>query len=106
MRQRANWERSRDDRVLSCALAQALSPLQGGSASRIIERPDKLQFLQQLFVAKFGNGKQIRSEQDQAIYVGISNSTNRLAEMDENGGDKKEENENKNGEVSAAGPNP
>ena len=44
--QRANRERSRDDHVLSCVLAQPLSPFQGGSASRIIERPGKLQLLQ------------------------------------------------------------
>ena len=83
-------------------MAQALSPLQGGSSSRTIERLGWLQLLQYLF-AKFGNGKQIRSEQDQTIYVGISNPTNRLGEMDENGDDKKEKNENKKGEVSAAG---
>ena len=87
-RQRANRECSRDGRILSCALAQALNPLQGGSISRTTERPGKLQFLQQMSVTRFGNGKQIRSEQDQAIYVGISNPTNRLAEMDENKRDK------------------
>ena len=41
-RQRANRERSRDDRILSCVLAKTLSPFQGGSVSRIAERPSKL----------------------------------------------------------------
>ena len=94
-RQRANRERSRDDRTLSCALTQALSPLQGGSASRTTERPGKLQFLQQLSVTRFEKGKKIRSEQDQAIYVGISNPINRLAGMNENGGGKNMEKDKK-----------
>ena len=41
-RHRANQERSRDDRVLLCALAQALNLLQGGSVSRTTKRPGKL----------------------------------------------------------------
>ena len=41
-KQRANRGRSRDNCVISCALARALSPLQGGSASRITEKPSKL----------------------------------------------------------------
>ena len=44
-RQRANRECSRDDRVLSCALVQALNPLQGGSVSRTTKRSGKLQLL-------------------------------------------------------------
>ena len=34
MKQRANRGRSRDNRIISCALAKALNPLQGGSAPR------------------------------------------------------------------------
>ena len=37
--QRVNRDRSRDDCILSCALARALNPLQGGSAPRNTERP-------------------------------------------------------------------
>ena len=58
-RQRPNRERSRDDRVLSCALMQALNPLQGGSVSRTTERSGKLQLLQQMAVTRFADGKQI-----------------------------------------------
>ena len=58
-RQRANRERSRNDRVLSRILADTLSPLQGGSGSRIAERPSKLQVLQQFAVAGSGEGRNI-----------------------------------------------
>ena len=43
------------------------------------ETPSKLQILQQFAVAGSGNGNSIRSETDQAIYVGITSPTNRLA---------------------------
>ena len=78
-RQRANRERSRDDCILSSVMARALNPLQGGSVPRITERPVKLQLLQRLAVDRFGEGNSIRSKEDQAIYVGISSPTNRLA---------------------------
>ena len=94
-RQRANRERSRDDCLLSSVMARALNPLQGGSVPRITERPVKLQLLQKLAVDRFGEGNSIRSIMDQAIYVGISNPTNRLAEMDENSGEEKVERDKK-----------
>ena len=50
-KQRVNRGRSRDDRTISCALARALNPLQGGSAPRNTEMPSKLQLLQQFAVA-------------------------------------------------------
>ena len=90
-KQRANRGRSRDNRTISSALARVLNPLQGGSASRTTEIPSKLQLLQQFAVARSEEGKQIWSKKDHAIYVGISNPTNRLAEDGE-------KNENKNGE--------
>ena len=82
-RQRVNRDRSRDDCILSCALARALNPLQGGSAPRNAERPVKLQLLQPFAVDRFEEGNSIRSKKDQAIYVGISNPTDRLAETNE-----------------------
>ena len=78
-RQRVNRGSFRDNRTVSRVLAQTLSPLQGGSVSRIPETPSKLQILQQFAVAGSGNGNSIRSETDQAIYVGITSPTNRLA---------------------------
>ena len=77
--QRVNRGRSRDDRIVSVALARALSPLQGGSAPRNTETPRKLHLLQQFTVARSEQGKSIRSMEDQAIYVGISTPTDRLA---------------------------
>ena len=50
-KQRANRSRSRDNRTISCALARALIPLQGGSTPSNTEMPSKLQFLQQFVVA-------------------------------------------------------
>ena len=73
---------SRDDCILSCALARTLNPLQGGSAPRNAERPIKLQLLQPFAVDRFEEGNLIRSKKDQAIYVGISNPTGRFAETD------------------------
>ena len=102
-KQRANRGRSRDNRTISCALARALNPLQGGSAPRNTEMPSKLHLLQQFAVAGSEEGNQIRSCKDHAIYVGISNPTSRLAENGETVGDKKEEKANKKGEPSAAG---
>ena len=93
-RQRALRDRSRDDRTLSRVLARALSPLQGGSVPRKAERPSKLQLLQQFAVAGCGDGKTIRSEKDQAVYVGITNPTNR-SEVNEKFGMKTEENQKK-----------
>ena len=84
-RQRALRDRSRDDRTLSRVLARALSPLQGGSVPRKAERPSKLQLLQQFAVAGYEDGKDIRSRKDQAIYVGITNPTNRSKENEKSG---------------------
>ena len=64
--------------TVSRVLAQSLSPLQGGSDSRISEITSKLQILQQFSVAGDGDGSQIRSEKDQAMYVGMLNPTNRV----------------------------
>ena len=77
--QRVNRDRSRDDCILSCALARALNPLQGGSAPRNAERPVKLQLLQPFAVDRFEEGNSIRSKKDQAIYVGISNPTRSIS---------------------------
>ena len=101
-RQRANRGHSRENRIVSCALARALNPLQGGSAPRDTETPSKLQLLQQFAVAGSAEGKKIRSMEDQAIYVGISNPTNRLAD-DDAVRIKTGEKANKKGEPSAAG---
>ena len=102
MKQRANRGCSRENRIISCALARVLNPLQGGSTPRNTEMPSKLQLLQQFFVAGFKEGNSIGSKEDQAIYVGISTPTNRLAgknavkmETKQKAGDK--------GEPSAAG---
>ena len=78
-RQRVNRGRSRDDCIVAQALARSLNPLQGGSDSRDLATTSKLQILQQFSVASNGNGKQIRSVNDSAIYVGMVNPTNRLA---------------------------
>ena len=64
--------------------------------------PSKLQLLQRFAVAGSGEGKSIRSEEDQAIYVGISHPTNRLAQPDDVKMEKKEKSV-KEGEPSAAG---
>ena len=83
MKQRANRGRSRDNRTISCALARALNPIQGGSAPRNTEMPSNLQLLQQFAVAGSEEGKQIWSKKDHAIYVGISHPTNRVAACNE-----------------------
>ena len=57
--------------------------------------PGKLQILQRFTVAGFEEGKQIRSCKDQAIYVGMANPTNRLAN-DGKGEATEEEKEDKN----------
>ena len=104
-KQRANRGRSRDDCIVARVLAQSLSPLQGGSDSRKSATTSKLQILQQFAVAGNGNGIQIRSEEDHAIYVGLDNPTHRLAVN--NGGDGNEEEkvkEDKKGQSTAAGP--
>ena len=82
-RQRVNRGRSRDDRVVSSALARALNPAKGGSVPRNTETPSKLQLLQRFTVAGSAEGSSIRSDKDQAIYVGISHPTDRLAKSDE-----------------------
>ena len=74
-RQRERRERSRDHRVLSSVLAAALNPNQDGSAPRTAERSIQLHKLQQFAVDGLQKGEQIRSSQDQAIYVGISSPT-------------------------------
>ena len=79
-----------------------LNPLQGGSAPRNIETPSKLQLLEQFAVAGSEQGKSIWSMKDQAIYVGISTPTDRLAI--ENAVKRKiEEKTRRKGEPSAAG---
>ena len=103
-RQRVNRDRSRDDRKLLRILARTLSPLQGGSIPRTAERPSKLQLLQQFAVAGFAEGDKIQSKKDQAIYVGITNPTNRLAVKNGGDGDQEEKTEkDKKGQVTAAG---
>ena len=77
-RQRTNRGRFRDDCTVSRVLAQSLNPLQGGSNSRISEITSKLQILQRFSVAGDGDGSQIWSEKDQAMYVGVLNPTNRV----------------------------
>ena len=72
------------------ALAQSLSPLQGGSNSRKLATTSKLQIMQQFSVAGIGAGKEIRSSKDQAIYVGMVNPIDRLA-IQGNGDGVKEE---------------
>ena len=88
-RQRANRGRFRDDCIVSRVLAQSLNPLQGGSDSRTSETTSKLQVLQRFSVVGDGDGSQIRSEEDQAIYVGMLNPTDRVDD------DKKEEKDKK-----------
>ena len=87
-RQGANRGRFRDDYIVSRVLAQSLNPSQGGSDSRTSETTSKLQVLQRFSVAGDGDGSQIRSEEDQAIYVGMLNPTDRVD-------DKKEEKDKK-----------
>ena len=82
-RQRVNWGRSRDDCVVLGALARALNPLQGGGIPRNTETPSKLQLLQRFTVVGSEKGSSIRSQKDQAIYVGIYHPTDRLAKSDE-----------------------
>ena len=81
-RQRVNRGRSRDDCIVAQALAKSLNPFQGGSDSRDLATTSKLQILQQISVIGNGARKSIRSQKDQAIYVGISNPTNRLVNED------------------------
>ena len=58
----AKWQRVNRGRsikmigILSCPLARALNPLQGGSAPRNAERPVKLQLLQPFAVDRFKEG--------------------------------------------------
>ena len=63
-----------------------------------------MQILQQFSVAGNGTGKQIQSEKDSAIYVGMVNSTNKLA-MQKTGEVVKEENgtKDKKGQPTAVG---
>ena len=82
-RQRVNRGRSRDNRVVSGALVRALNPLRGGSVPRNTGTPSKLHLLQRFTVAGSEKGSSIRSDKDQAIYVGISHPTDRLAKSDE-----------------------
>ena len=96
-RQRVNRRRSRDDCIVAQALARSLNPLKGGSDSRDLATTNKLQILQQFSVVGNGAGKSIRSEKDQAIYVGISNPTDRLA----NEHTKKKEEKDKKGQSTA-----
>ena len=105
-KQRANRWRSRDDCVVAQALAQSLSPLQGGSDSRDLATTSKLQILQQFSVAGDGDGKQIRSQKDQAIYVGIVTPTHRLAIQKSGDGAQEEKGKkDKKGQTTAEGNN-
>ena len=65
--------------------------------------PSKLHLLQQFAVAGSREGNQIRSSKDHAIYIGISNPTNRIDGSGDKLGVKKEEKENKENEPSAVG---
>ena len=60
-----------------------------------------MQVLQQFAVARYEDGKEIRSKKDQAIYVGITNPTNRSA-VDQKCGEKTEE-KDKKGQKTAEG---
>ena len=89
---------------MSRILANSLSPLQGGSESRNSDTTSKLQILQQFSVAGNGTGNQIRSEKDRAIYVGMVNPTDRLAEKESEVGTKEEkEKMDKKGQSTAVG---
>ena len=84
------------------ALAKSLNPFQGGSDSRDLATTSKLQILQPFSVAGDRLGKSICSEKEQAIYVGISNPTDRLAETNAEKLSEKVE-DYKKGQVTAEG---
>ena len=85
-------------------LANSLSPLQGGSDSRKSATTSKLQILQQYSVAGNGDGKEIGSQKDRAIYVGMVNPTDRLAMRGNGDGAKEEKGKNdKKGQPTAVG---
>ena len=94
-RQRVNRGRSRDDRVVSGALARALNPFQGGSVPRNTKTPSKLRLLQRFTVARFAEGSSITSETGQAIYVGMSHPTDRVAKSDAEKSEKTQKKERK-----------
>ena len=71
-RQRANRERLRDDRVVSQALVQSLSSLQGGSDSKNLETTGKLCVLHQFAVPSVAKKDIHSSPKDKPIYVGVS----------------------------------
>ena len=71
-RQRANRERLRDDRVVSQALVQSLSSLQGGSDSKNLETTGKLCVLHQFAVTSVAKEDIHSSPKDEPIYVGVS----------------------------------
>ena len=87
-RQRAKREVLRGDCTLSKAVDAMLSPLQGGSQHPAKERPAQLQLMQRFAVSRLEKGDKSGQDKGQAIYVGITNPTNRLAATDETSGEK------------------
>ena len=76
--QRVNRERLRDDRVVSQALVQSLSSLQGGSDSRNLETIGKLCVLHQFAAPSAVKEDTNPSSKDKPIYVGVSPHSRRL----------------------------
>ncbi|MCV6601299.1 MAG: hypothetical protein OIF54_07020, partial [Cohaesibacter sp.] len=66
----------------------ALSPLQGGSQHPAEERPAQLQLLQQFAVSRLEKGEKSGQQKGQAIYVGITDPTIRLALTDDKSREK------------------
>ena len=86
--QRAKREVLRGDCTLSKAVDAMLSPLQGGSPHPTKERLAQLQLMQRFAMSRLEKGDQSGQDEGQAIYVGITNPTNRLATTDEKSGEK------------------
>ena len=84
----AKREVLRGDCTLSKAVDAMLSPLQGGSPHPAKERPAQLQLMQRFAVSRLEKGDKSGQDKGQAIYVGITNPTNRLAATDETSGEK------------------
>ena len=71
--------RSPQKRLCSLAgLGTDAEPFKGWKRLEVPETPSKLQVLQPFAVAGSGDGKMIRSNTDQTIYVGMTDLTNRL----------------------------
>ena len=106
-RQRAKREVLRGDCILSKAVDAALNPLQGGSQHPAEERPAQLQLMQQFAVSRLEKGEKSGQNKGQAIYVGITDPTNRLAETNGKSGEKasgdKDAENQKKGEQAVSG---